>query len=184
MSTKCDKQAAGCKQCSAAKRNFKGRPLPTMHGWGLHSGAVGGTPRDSRGLCGSRTLLRSARPPPNPTGMRLHVLAADRPTLLSRPALPLSPHAGSPVTSHRGVGRIFFLAFGGKHLLHLVGLCLGWVGKELAGGPSFVLTTRLWDWQEKCGTWELGWGRVCVSACVCVREREGGCCVTTSLLFC
>lgn len=62
---------------------------------------------------------------------------------------------------------MFFLAFDGKHLLLPMGICPGWVGRELAGGLSFMLIVRLWAWQEKIvGTGECVW--------VCVRETEGG----------
>lgn len=56
------------------------------------------------------------------------------------------------------------MAFDGKHPLHPVGVCPGWVGRELAGGLSCVLATRLLGLAGgPFGTWELGWGW-------CVRE--------------
>ena len=67
------------------------------------------------------------------------------------------------------------MAFDGKHLLHPVGVCPGRVGRELEGGLSCVLATRLLGLAGGMfGTWDLGWGR-CLCAQVCVRQagREG-----------
>lgn len=70
---------------------------------------------------------------------------------------------------------MFFSAFDGKHLLHPVGVCPGRVGRELEGGLSCVLTTRLLGLARGMfGTWELGWGRcLCVRVCVRQARREG-----------
>lgn len=81
---------------------------------------------------------------------------------------------------------IFFLASDGKYLLHPVGVCPGWVRKEVVGGLRVMFTTRLRAWQEKMGGLGTGarmHGCVCLYVCIGGEGRRMPCDHFLSLLL-
>lgn len=177
MSTQCD---SPCKHCSAAERSCAVGPLAPPCTPGPSLWGFGGYPQGRSGLvCVCQHLsevclpLGGGSPPPQPWGRVAEYapcpLQPPGPHFQPCPAPPLSPcGGGAQRAAHRGEGGIFFLAVDRKHLLPPMGACPGWVGRESAGGLSFVL--GLWAWQEERsgpGSWGGG-GGMCVH--VCVRE--------------